>query len=388
MRFNFTWLAIFIAALTLVACQQEQVPTAAEADVETDPEYYVQLAEEAIAETEQQVLEHPSYSDAKTTVTVPAGSVDALQAAIDQAGPWGRVVVKAGMHVENSTVTITHPVRLIGEKGAVIESGIAGVDFAGGFPFVYPAAIFVNGADFVQIRNLELTTASAGGVVGIGIAVLNADRVYLRDNTTTDFASGAWSQNADDLLMIGNKFDGLLDKGINSTGFYHHSGDSPKLLRNESRDFETCFFVCDKDGLMIRNKTQGGAFGYILCKFPLGFFAMPDGTLAGADFTAEDWLLVGNEADGHSDASYQITDGAIDNLLVSNQSTNAALYDFNFEGDIQSTALGLRPAAVDNTYISGRYRNQVIKDCAINTTLIGNFTLIDNNVDPCRTTDD
>ncbi|MCB9070360.1 MAG: hypothetical protein H6629_21500 [Calditrichae bacterium] len=43
------------------------------------------------------------------TVTIPAGSNDALQTAIDAVGEKGTVRLAAGMHTESGTVMITHP---------------------------------------------------------------------------------------------------------------------------------------------------------------------------------------------------------------------------------------------------------------------------------------
>ncbi len=379
------WAVGIALTLTFMACQQEQAPVSESENLETDPEVYLAEAESEIAEAEAEILNNPNYSNEKSVVTLPAGSVDGLQAAIAQAGPWGKVIVQSGMHYESGTVTVTHPVRIIGKKGAVIQSATQNPEITG-FPAEFPAALFINGADFVQVRNLEFVPAS--GVGGVGISVLNSDRVYLRGNTFTDFYSGIWSQDADHLLITRNVIEGPLDKGVFSTGLYHFSGERAKLFRNEIRDFETCFFVCEENGLMVGNETQGGNYGYIFCKWPDGFFAMPGNNIVGAQIPAIDWITVGNDGDSHALATYLITDGAEDNLLVGNGSSNAASYDFDFTGDIQSDFLGLRPAAVSNTYIAGGIQNQIVKDCGIGTTLIGNYSLVDLALDPCRTTDD
>src|SRR5688572_18640721 len=46
------------------------------------------------------------------TVTLPAGSVDGLAAAIAAAGPGGRVLVKSGAHTESGPVVIPHTLLL------------------------------------------------------------------------------------------------------------------------------------------------------------------------------------------------------------------------------------------------------------------------------------
>lgn len=54
-------------------------------------------------------------------VTLPAGSVDALAAAIAAAGNNGTVIVESGMHVESAQVVINSRVSIVGEPGAVLQ---------------------------------------------------------------------------------------------------------------------------------------------------------------------------------------------------------------------------------------------------------------------------
>ena len=52
------------------------------------------------------------------TVTVPAGSVDALADAIAEAGEGGTVVLEAGTHTESAQLIIDSKVRIKGEEGS------------------------------------------------------------------------------------------------------------------------------------------------------------------------------------------------------------------------------------------------------------------------------
>ena len=54
-------------------------------------------------------------------VVLPSGSTDALAGAIASAGSGGAVILRAGAHTESHGVTITQPVSLLGESGAVLR---------------------------------------------------------------------------------------------------------------------------------------------------------------------------------------------------------------------------------------------------------------------------
>ena len=64
----------------------------------------------------------PLLAEEIKTVTLAAGSVDGLAAAIAEAGPGGKVIIEAGLHRESGSVLINSPVSLIGEPNAIIES--------------------------------------------------------------------------------------------------------------------------------------------------------------------------------------------------------------------------------------------------------------------------
>ncbi len=381
------WLILLSLALVLFACQEQNLspaPAVSEQKLETDPDVYVEQAELAIAETEAQVLENPHYTQAKAQVTLLAGSVDGLAAAIAQAGPWGKVIVESGLHIESTTVTITHPIRIIGKKGAVIQSGLV-YQAPAVFPASFAPVLFVKGANFVQIQNINFVANPTTGVGAIGISVLDSDHAYLKGNSFTNFGSALWIQGSDHLLARDNSGEGLYTEDPNfgtGVGVFLSTGKQAKFFRNNFKDFGTTFFVCDKNGLLLRNDIQGGEFGYLFCKWPSGIFAFPDATSFEADEAAKKWLVIGNKADNFDISNYFITDGANQNLLLNNQSSHPGLYDFEFSGEIDDPFLGLRPASFSNVYIQGSFSNQVIKDCGINNTLIGGAP-VDPNLDPC-----
>lgn len=52
---------------------------------------------------------------------IPAGSVNALAQAVNNACEGGVIYLKSGVHTENMALTITKPVKIIGETGAVLK---------------------------------------------------------------------------------------------------------------------------------------------------------------------------------------------------------------------------------------------------------------------------
>ena len=78
-------------------------------------------AEQQLSEIEG-LVNQSDFTGERKVVDLPAGSVNGLQAAIEEAGPNGIVNVKSGLHIEDVTVNVNFTVQIIGEEGAVIES--------------------------------------------------------------------------------------------------------------------------------------------------------------------------------------------------------------------------------------------------------------------------
>ena len=381
----------------LTACNPHALdPTAAEDPSGPDLEMLEQKEAEAearIAEHEAQILNHPNYQDfagknATATVYLQAGSVDGLQAAIDQAGPWGKVVVKTGLHIENQTVNITHPVRVIGQPGAIIQSNVVPtVDFSG-FPAIPPTfspALFIDDANFVQVMNLTFVPDPTRGYGELAIGVNESDYAYIYGNDFQHFDCVMFAREAGHMLALRNTAEGVASDGLGpfGLGFLHASGSYPAYVRNTLNDFGIAQFFCDANGLAFRNKGSNSYDNMILCKWPTVFSQFPNGDVVAAASTAVNWLVASNQANSCA-VGYRVTDGATNNLLISNQATNSTFYDALFRTSIQDPLLGLLPAAFNNTYIGGRYPGQLVKDCGDNNTIIGAI-LVDIAVDTCGT---
>ncbi len=386
-------LLILVLIGLISACTSHSVaPTVADQPTDQDLAFVAEKeaeAERRIAEHEAQILNHPGYEEiasktASSTVYLPAGSVDGLQAAIDQAGPYGKVVVKPGLHIEHQTVEITHSVRVIGQGNAIIQSNVVPTEDFSSLPTTYTPSIFVNGADYVQIWNLTIVPDPARGYGELAIAVNQSDYAYIRGNDIQNFANGLFAQDAAHIFVTRNTAEGVISDGapiVISTGFLHSAGAFATYVRNSANDFGYGQFHCDANGLMCQNVgTNCSINSLTLCKTQV-FSQFPNGDTIGADISATNWLVISNRADNCANG-YDVFDGSNNNLLISNKATNSGVYDVQFTGDVQDPFFGLLPTVFDNTYIGGRFPGQLVKDCGINTTITG-ANLVDPAVDPC-----
>ncbi len=359
-------------------------------EVETDPQYYIDQAESAIAEAENEILHHPNYTDEKAAVSLPAGSVDGLQAAIAQAGPWGKVVVQSGMHYESGTVTVTHPVRIIGKKGAVIQTTTVlpsdPQSILSGIPFVADPAIFVKDANFVQVRNLDFVPDPTTGQGSTGILAVNSNHVYIRGNSFSSYLNAVIIHESDFATIIKNEAEGLYSEGFTgygSYGFTVATGRNARVFDNYAEDYQGNFFVSDERGIYLKNTSEGGEVGFIYCTYSANLVLQPDGTPVGASIPAKNWLGVRNTANNHV-IGHLVIDGSNNCTLVSNAASNCLLYEVEFVGATTrlDPLVPVAPVTFDNLFIAGSEPNIQVKDCGVGNTIIGG-NQVDLNVDPC-----
>jgi len=155
-----------------------------------------------------------------------------------------------------------------------------------------------------------------------------------------------------------NKGEGLFSDAapvFEGTGIFHSSGRFPVIRNNELNDFGTGMFVCDKNGIMFQNQSRGAENNFIFCTWPKDLAEFPNGSDLGTAFSATQWLAVGNTSIDALNYGFLVIDGANQNVLVNNNSINAANLDFEFTGDLQDPFLGLLPASFDKVFIAGAF---------------------------------
>lgn len=366
--FTLALLALFIA----LGCNREtpQEPI-------TSPENDVATAIQNLREFSQNPeLGLAKIAGGKKTVKVPAGSVDALAAAIAQVGDCGVVLLRSGEHRESGTVTVNHRVKILGEPGAVLISDTkptATVD----------PALHVLGASQAVVWGLELRPKESVG--GAAILIENSPKAVIGQNTMRDWQYGVLIQRCDRASITENTIITTSSQTSGLAAVYGIVSINGKHVEIEENDVSNAVFgiwVCDKNGEVEGNKLHGNFNGLMFCRVAEFDFTLPNGQPAPADFSATSWHAEDNNCYDNQDAGYLVIDGSNNNVLENNKASNNGTYDIELAGD--SNRYGFfTPKSFKNKVVAGRFRNILIKNCGENNTVIGG-RLVDNTQDPCN----
>jgi len=313
----------------------------------------------------------------RATVVVPAGSVDALADAIALAGPDGTVTLASGLHIESGSVLIPYPIRLLGEAGAVLES-----DTQPDLSILDPA-LHVKDADGVVIEGVEIRPAGAIG--GTAVLIENARSTEIRGCVMVDHQYPVMIEEGDRTVLEGNQImastawqTGEIEQSLGVTVI---NGDRISIVGNDVSGGLFGIWACDTKGKLLNNTCHDNLIGIILCKVPEGSFELPGGALAGAEESANKWMVKGNDASNNLDTGYLVIDGAYDNRLIKNTGSGNAAYDMELAGD--SVRFGfLTPTSVGNVVVATQTPGLVIKDCGEDNQVVGG-SQVDVEDDPC-----
>lgn len=321
----------------------------------------------------------PAVSN-RGTVTVPAGSVDALAAAIALAGPGGTVVLASGQHTESGTVTIGHKINLQGNSGAILTVNTA----PGPTGYEIEPALHVLKAAGTTITGIDLRTPGAA-TGGTGILIERSDRVSV-ENCSID-------NHQFSILVEKSNNCNLRENTITSTtawqtggvpeahGIVVINGENAKISGNDVSNAFFGIWACDKNGHYTHNNTHHNYIGLILCKVPADALTLPDGTTTGAHLSATNCKVLDSNSHDNLDAGYLVIDGARANVLLSNNAGNNGTYDIELVGD--SYRFGFfTPTSKNNLVKCGPYNGLSVKDCGMGNVVIGGVQ-VDTNLDPC-----
>jgi predicted small secreted protein len=302
------------------------------------------------------------------TVFVPAGSSDALAAAINDAGRGGVVVLKAGSHTESATIPVDMPVTILGEKGAQLISS------AGEFDITMIPVFWVR-ADRVSITGLDMSSASGDG--NVAVLIHGADDVLVFNNRMTGFQASIVVERGNRARLWSNTMVGT----GKDTNLVVINGSHASVLKNDSSNGVFGIWPCGSNGVLAFNNAHGNFVGIIFCKVPAEGAILPDGTPTGSDFASNHWLATENTTNDNLTNGFLSIDDANHNFIVSNSSSGNGTYDIELAGD--SFRFGfLTPSSHDETFIAGRYATVEIKNCGTNNSVTGG-NLVDNNLEPC-----
>ena len=373
-----------IAALILASgCTDNTTPAAPSREPgsieQVPPDVQKQIDElQAITASPDRGFDHWITLTAKHhPVVLPAGSVDALAAAIAAAGNNGMVILETGDHTENGTVTVTSTVKIVGQTGAVLKSGLS---FSNDTPEPAEPAIHVLGARGVVITNIDFQPVS--GVANTGVLLEQSPRSIVLGNTFTHFQLSILLHYSDSSTILGNTVVSAQGGDVvESDGIINMNGNDVRIVGNDVSNGLLGIFCSGTKGYYLFNTTHENFVGVILCKVPEGALLLPGGDIVGSDVSAKNWLAQGNHASNNAYAGYLVIDGANNNLLVNNDGSGNGAYDMELLGETCLFGFST-PTSFDNTVVASN-TSMTINDFGQNNRIFGTTTVTHDITVPC-----
>lgn len=313
----------------------------------------------------------------RSTIVLPAGSVDQLAAALQSAST---VILAPGLHTETQMVPVTGHVKIMGQPGAVLRIAAPPVL---NFSLPFTPGLSLNNASGTMIMNLTIEPLEP--LSGIAIWINSSSKVTIQNCHISGFQNSITVYKSPLASIFNNTVEanpawqtGQLPF-VMGIGVY--SGDAAVIERNEiSGAFFGCV-VADKNGAFRNNILHHNYLGFGLAAFPIGAGALPDGTLIGSDFPATSWNCRNNTAYNNFFTGYFIGGGANHNFMLDNNAYGNARYDIELSGDTNRFGW-LSTFCHHNTVLSNKYPNLLIKNCGVNNIVEGGV-MVDTALDPC-----
>ena len=154
-------------------------------------------------------------------IVSPSGTIRTLTQALQLAPPGARVVVKAGVYRE-PTIVVQHPVTIVGEPGAVLESDQGRL-------------ILTVQADDVTVRGLELRHVATSFVEDrAAIRVQDATNCVIENNTIEDAFFGIYLARVDRCRVSGNRLHASKGReSASGNGIHLWTSNHVTVERNE-----------------------------------------------------------------------------------------------------------------------------------------------------------
>jgi Periplasmic copper-binding protein (NosD) len=317
-------------------------------------------------------------------ISIPAGSIDALQHAVDGARAGSVIYLKRGNHIENKAITIKKTVYIFGESGAVLSLKSALTlpkSDTGPLP-MNPAIHFLN-APNSAILDVDIQTSDAGGATGLLFE--NSNQCTVMRCKITNFQFSIWVEKSDKMSILRNTIVSTTKwqtgEATEAECITIANGKSCYIGYNEVSNALFGIWACDKSGICEKNYAHHNFIGIILCNVPQGYYQMPDGTLKGALVPGTAWKTRNNKSTDNQ-YGYLAIDGANNNLIENNDAARNAAYDMELTTDTYRFGF-LTPKSYENTVNVGNYPNIRIKDCGLNNHINGGIK-VNTATDPCN----
>lgn len=325
----YRYLLFLLPTLLFFACEVEPIAVDVldeqEEAIEAEIAKYDAELQLELAAVEKEIAGFPK----RNTVTVPAGSVDALAAAIEQAGNGGTVLLESGLHTESETVVIPHRIKLVGQAGAVLEVNTSLHDFA---TTSLDPALHVLNARRTYITGIDIRPAGQAG--GVAILVEDSPRTIILGNQIMDYQFGVILEASNYVYILRNELSGTplwqTGEAPFATGILTMKGDNAVVSGNETSGFSIGIWACSRYGRVTGNESFGNFLGIILCTATPGGWKLPSGEFSGSDFSAFRTRMYFNNSHDNADVNIQAIDGANNNLVALNQAASAGRVDYEF----------------------------------------------------------
>jgi hypothetical protein len=311
-------------------------------------------------------------------ITLPAGSVDALQDAVNAVCDGGNITLASGTHTEHDGVVISKKVTIKGEHEAILVLHTEPMDDPTYAEPVDVGLHFLNGKASL-LQNVDIQSAVDPG--GTAVLLEKSSGTSVLDCHFTNFQYTIVVHKSDHTTIKGNVIvsseawlDGLIPE---SDGFINLNGNNTKVSFNEVYNSTFGIFFSDKQGTCDHNYVHHTAYGITLCKWPLGTFVLPSGEATGGEVSCSYYTFSNNVCRNNYLVGYLVIDGANNNHLINNEGGDNGNFDIFMMGLNDDFGI-VTPACFDNKLNAGSF-NLYIKDCGTNNTIIGG-TL---SSDPC-----
>lgn len=367
------FLAAVICLLFLYSCEKETIAPLIETTQEfSSPLFQIDTVEDLEALEKNFNQEGATSRSSMQVIRVPGGSKNAIQAAIQAAGPFGLVVLDKGKHYEDETILITQPVFIRGQKGASIISSSRLIDEVG----YYDPLFFISHANRVTIWGVEMQGKSTGG--GLAIATINSTRTVVANNTIHNFQTSLAVAGDDKTLLWRNNIVGIprsiTGEIINATGIGVANSKDTRIIQNKISSCVYGIVVSDKNGKIHSNELYRNAIGVVLGFIP-PVVPTADGTSVGSTVPATNWTVQSNYAHDNFNWGYVVSNGANNNQLIQNRGGNNRTGDLILDQE-SVDVFGLPSPTSFNNFVDAQYNKTfTIYDCGNNNEVIGGLQL-------------
>jgi hypothetical protein len=314
-------------------------------------------------------------------VVVPAGSVDALAAAISRVRAGGTVLLEAGEHVEHGTVPVTRRVAIVGETGAILKSDVAP---SNDFPQVIRPAIYVHNTTGVTLWNVTLRPTAGTG--GTAVLVENAPKTTVGWCDIREFQEAVLLQKCDGSTLMGNTVvsstawqSGEL---IECDGIININGAGVRFANNDISNGVLNAFCSGADGYYLSNRSHDGFVGMILCCVPEESYLLPSGAVVGSEIPSTGWFVHGNDGSNNFYAGLITIDGANQNTLVDNSGSGNGAFDIEMLGTTCLFGFETPPSWRNQLYV-GNHPALTINDFGQDNRITGSAVITHTMSAPC-----